>query len=432
MRSMTPQGGHRSMVDQGDDGAGGLLLPGVYPVTDTYGIVNDAPAINAAINSAATAAHPGGVVWIPPGTHRLKSTVHGSAGVRLQGAGSKTVLLVDDSGGNIGDAIVLSDLYRPAISDLTISATAPRAAGTAIHVTGGDLAHRLSAAYPLAACGATIERVDMDTQFNGLLVDNNAPASEWLLNVDNGIWRDFTAGGNGLWLNANSPPGNPGFGASQFFSRLFFYQRTATLIANAVRIQGSGDFNFRECETYGFDHGLVMDPPAGGFVTTGRFLNCFFDVSGHTTALIAPDPAAVFTDIEFGGCWFASSVAEHGLWLSTALAGDIRAYSCMFISNAIFGLVIAGGCKGFQADGCTFAGNQAGGAIATQNVTNFSIRNSKFVQEVYNAHQAQPIGVQVDLGCSEYIIALNNIHDAVTPLVDNGGAVAKIVAPNLL
>lgn len=408
-------------------------LSGVYPLVDTYGVVNDAPALNAAITAVSSAAHPGGVVWIPPGTHRLKSTVTNAAGVRLAGAGaSVTNLLVDDTGGNIGDAIVFSNIYRPAICDLTITATALRTAGNAIHVTGGDPSRTLSPTYPLSASAATIERVDMDSQFNGLLVDNNTPHSQWLLYVDNGVWSNFN-GGSGLWLNANTAPGDPGFGASHFISRLFFYNNLdATFVqGNGIRVQGSGDFNIRECETFGFNHGLLMDSPSDGFVTTGRFQNCYFDVSGNSTAEISPDPASVFYDIAFDGCWFASSEAAHGLYLNSSKAGDVRCVNCIFLGNNIFGLVIAAGCTGFQADACTFAGNVDGGVIATQSATDWAIRNSKFNGTVYNNVGTQPVGVQIDVGCVRYIVVNNNMHFNTTPILDNGGAVSKIVSPNL-
>lgn len=407
---------------------------GVYQLIDSYGVVDDAPAINAAIAALAARPHPGGDVEMPGGTHRLKSTVNLASGVTLRGAGTSCRLIIDDSSGNIGDGIKMSDTYGAGIRDLVISSVAQRTAGQAIHITGGDGTKLLSASYPLAANRTVIERVDMDSQFNGLLVDNNPPVSNWILFVNEGRWSNIT--GDGLSLNCNSAPGSPGFGASHFFSRLFMYNNPIFPVGNtnnnAFRMRGSGDFNVRECETYGFDHGLLMDPPANGFLTTGRFQNCFFDVSYDSTVEVAADPAAVFFDIAFEGCWFASSAAGHGLYLSTANSGDVRVGNSSFVGNNIFGLVIAGGCRGAQINNSKFYGNAAGAVIATQSPTDFQITTCQFRQRVYNTPAVQALCVQIDAGCDRFIIADNNMYDSVTPIVDSSGDVSKNIHGNLV
>ena len=89
-------------------------------------------------------------------------------------------------------------------------------------------------------------------------------------------------------------------------------------------------------------------------------------------------------------------------------------------------------CENIMVDSCAFSGNNSGGfrAVAAKH---FAVRNSLFTQgHLPVGSGTQAVGIQVDAGCDFYIVTGNDTTDSTgTGFVDNGGAVTKIVTPNL-
>ncbi len=377
------------------------------------------------VNSVDPAA--GAHMQIPAGSIGLGAGVSiAKPGITWDGWGRRTTRLVARTGYN-GDLLTYTNSYGSKISNLQFNAQTQRSAGRAIVVKGGDANLKLLNSFPLDASCLTVQNVDMDLQFSCMAVENNAGpplSAPWIVFVDNGRWR--AQGGEFVRLDASTSPGTAKFGASHFFHKLFMYANPTDANGIAIRITGTGDATFDSCETFGMKNGLMVNPPAGAFVEALRFTGCFFDSAGASVAKIAPDNSATLCrDIVFNGSWFSASLTEHGLYLATDGVQQVRAVNCTFLNNNGYGVVFGGGLNN-QIDAGQFWTNVTGGVIATRGAEatlfpqHFAVRNCQDISD--------PVGIQVNLGCDWYIIAYNDLHQAGTPLVDNGGAVNKLIA----
>lgn len=396
-------------------------------------ITDDTTAILNWIASVDPAA--GADIQLPPGSMLTSAEIAltGRPGITMRGRGT-TASVLKAKTAYTGAVIKCSNTWANRLKNIRIDSQTQRTAGTGIVVEGGNSSVPLSGSYPLNANQMVIEDVDMDNMFNCLSVINAAAplSTPWILDINRGRWHHD--GGTGLDLNATTAPGAASFGASHRFSNLFLYANPLSIASGAAyRIRGTGDARFTNCDSFGTYEALVMDPGPAGWVTTCRFTNCFFDSALKSVARLAPDAAVTtFGDIAFNSTWFASSGQEHGLYLATAKASNVRAVNCIFINNNIFGVVLAAACKNNDFTGCVFSSNATGGFIATGAATRFKITDCRGLGNYgVGPATAQPLGGQIDLLCTDYIIALNDLSQCATPLTDNGGVVNKYVAGNI-
>lgn len=352
----------------------------------------------------------------------------GKAGLTIRGLGTGSTRLLVKTGYN-GDLFTYTNCYAPRLRELTIGAQTQRTAGNAIVDAGGDATRLLSGSYPLSANELSIENVDMELQFGGLLVQNAAGplVTPWIVSVRNGRWQ--CNGGWGVDLNATTAPGTAKFGATHRISDLFVYSNPTVVsgTGGGYRIRGTGDARLLRCDSFGLFQGMLFDPGAQAWVTTVRVTDCFLDASVSSVCKLAPDAAVTtFGDIEFKGVWFASSTAEHGLYLATAKASNVRVIGGGMLNCNIFGLVIAAGCENVQVDGIVMSSNAVGGAICTGNATDFSIINSLALGDYgIGVPTAQPLGIQIDAGCDHYNVSYNNLRQCATPITNTPGTSAN-------
>lgn len=409
--------------------AAGSSEAGEYQLIDSSGAGDDAPALNSAI--AAAAARGGGVIEMGPGTHRWKSPVLvNSSGIGIKGAGAgATKIIIDDSSGQVGDGITFQDVNRCSITDLLITAAAPRTAGNAIMVSGGDPTMPIVTGLPQHSNGIVIERLDMDHQFKGItLKDSAGPPllSMWTCYVSDCRLRDFN-GGDFFTLNASD-------GSSHFIDGLYCTQTDVSLRTPGAGIvlSGSGESHWSRCVTYGTQYGILVQPISGGIVYASDFTQCVFDTAWTHCGFINVGPVRrTFGDVSFVRCWFGNAT-NYGCIVNDVGVSMVSFGRCTFIRNGFYGLALAS-CAQVDADICTFAANTQGGFLATGNATDFSVKNSRFLSTNGIVNVTQPVGVQVNAGCNNFIVTGNDLRDNTTPLIDSTGAGAnKITTPNLM
>lgn len=391
------------------------------------GVTDDTAALKNWIASVPAGA--GAEIILPAGSIRITSPIVVDAlnGINLHGRGRRaTTILIDDTAGNLGDALTFRNTNGCRVHDMSISAKAQRTAGRALVSEGGQPGLSIAPAYNFGRSGLSIERIDLDSQFGGFaFIDTpgTPPLGNWISYLDDCV--ALNCADDAFLLAAPS-------GASHFVRRFFAYNNPSAGAAAGIHCVGSGDFNFEQCETFGTGYGVLIDPPSTGFLGTGRFSNCFFDSAGVRTGYInLPTGISYFGDLEFSGCWFATS-QEHGMLVSGAGANFIRFLSSTFIHNVGFGLVY-NGCSYVTADGsCTFAANGSGGVLFTAAAKHCAVRSSVARSTTNIASATQPVGVQLNLGCDFCIVAMNDLHDNTTALMDASGGANNILAPNVL
>lgn len=407
---------------------------GVRQYTDSYGSVDDAPALNAALAAlAARSPNSGGVVPVDGGTHDIRSQVTVPPGCSIDGAGKDaTIFRVV---GNGFDAFNLTNPYGCAIRKCSIVSPTPRTSGIAIHIVGGNPGIQpffSGGGYTLSANETEVDQVNLDGQFDGIVIENNGAVAAWLAYIRNGLYS--TANG-GDQIRIDCPGTTPvTYGASFFVQRVFVVGQSAApaLSGNALRIRGAGDFTIEKFQSAIVNNGLVIDPVGTGRLSTGRFSLCQFDTAASLCASILPATTAIFGDIAFDTCWFAGG-GTHNVLVNSNAAQSIRFMNSFFFDAAQYGLVLTGtttGAAKIQVIGNQFSGGGSGGLRAV-NARNFDVSHNQFYPTQFPPNIGMPQAVTVDLGCQDFMVTYNDWHLAAAGLLDNSGAVNKIVTPNL-
>lgn len=415
------------IVTSPSPGVSDVSQNGVYQLVDTTGASDDAPALNSAIT--ALAARGGGVIEMAAENHRWKSpVVVPYSGIWIKGAGrGATKVIIDDSGGPVGDAITFQNTNGCSITDLRISAASPRTAGNAIVASGGDPTMPIVAGLPQHSNGIRIARVDMDSQFKGMtLQDSPGPPllSMWTCYVEDCRLFDFN-GGDFFTLNASD-------GSSHFINRLYCTQPDVSSLTPGAGIvlSGSGESHWSQCVTYGTQDGILVQPVSGGIVYASDFTQCVFDTAWRHCGFVNVGPVRrTFGDLSFARCWFGNAT-NYGCIVNDVGVSMVSFERCTFIRNGFYGLAVAS-CSQVDAGNSTFAANTQGGFLATGNASAFSVHGSRFLSTNGIVSATQPVGVQINAGCNNFMIFGNDLRDNTTPIIDNTVGATKVVANNL-
>lgn len=403
---------------------GGVTTPGADP----SGSADSAPAINYWLGHA-------NQVLAPPGNYKLKSPVLFSQnGTTLfsMARGYSTRFIADDAGGLAGgDAVTIKNLAGCTIQNIGFTSMAARTAGNYIRVTGGDPTQPLSAAYRLMDCNAEILDVDMDGAFYGTTIDNDVPNDyrNWRTTIRGGRCRNLSTNGVGIWINAGS---GTNFGGSQVIENWWMGQNPNNALA-AIRISQTGGAIIQgDMNSFGAQHCVLIDPPAGAFLTSLTFTGGFYDGSSLSNIRIVPDPAvAVFGAIRFVGCWIAGSTAAGNVEIIGAAAKDIRFSGCTIYSAAAGWNAVVDAARQVSFRDCSIAGATSGGLKFTNGAHSFDVQCNDFWAGIGTGQQGSPIGVQIDAGSDNYQVVNNNMEESVVKIVNTPGAAAtRIVSPN--
>lgn len=411
-----------------------LSVNGVLQLVDSYAVVNDSPAINAALVALAARPHNNGVLQMPSGDHRLRSTINVPSGCSMVGAGKNaTRLLIDDSLGNIGDGVSMVNPWACRISQLRIGAVAPRTAGRAIFIKGGNTAIQPffgAGGYLLSANETEVDQVDLDDQFDGIVIENNLPAATWLAYIRNGRYGTMN-GGDGIRLDTPGTVAGIDYGASFFVQRVFVTGLPGALTGNALHVKGAGDFTIEKFQSASTNIGCLIDPAVNGRLSTGRFSLCQFDTATTFCTHIVPAFGAVFMDVAFDTCWFAGG-GTHCLLANGSSVNSLRVENSFFFfagqyHMVITGPLVGGGIKNVSVLGNQFSGAGTGGFRAVATASNFDVSHNSFYPSVVPPIAGMPQAVTIDLGCTDFRVDANNWVNAAAGLLDNSGAVNKFV-----
>lgn len=377
---------------------------------------DDGPLINGTLDIA------GSITVLGPGTYRLRTGVTMAlSGLSLIGSGvGATTLLVDDSVGNIGDAVRLVNTSGCSVSNLTISAVSPRTVGTAIKIIGTTATES-----PLTAPRTIVRDVALRSQFNGIIVENDTTIATsrnfktYLKDLD---IADISTGGTGIWINAaTSYPTLTA--ASHFIENAWIFDEDRSSLAG-IRLTSTGDVTLTNNEVFGPDIGLLLDPTSGAMLTSVTVLGGFYDRSTTACLRIAPNAAVgAFGAINFDGVWFAGSTSGNVAEITGAAAKLINFVGCTFYSaeGSPAWCAKVNAANNIDFTGCNFAGGRTGGVLFTGSASGFSVGASRFTAAgVGTGLPGMPTGIQVDAGCDHYRITDNDLSDAAV------GGTAKI------
>jgi hypothetical protein len=422
--------GLQTSVDGGPAAPLGGVPPGDVALTDTYGVLDDAPAINSAL--ATLAANGGGTLYPPAGTHRLKSQVNITTnGIRIAGgARDRCIFLVDDSAGNIGDGFQIKNTYGVELRDFTINAQSQRTAGNGIHVVGGDPAKTV-VGLPLKNSGTLIKNVDMSGQFTGIFIERDQinVYENWRVYIEGGYHGFTSNGGQGIWIN------DPG-GASHFVEKWYFAQGSGTPTAG-IRLTGTGDVTLTNNEVFGANYALLMDPGSGGILACVTILGGFYDTGGIACMRIAPNAGASMCGvIKAIGAWMGTSAGNAAEIVGSAVKGA-HFTNCTFSGATAGWAMLVDGASDVDFQGCHFSAASVGGLKFTNSASRFTVQGSKFLtrEHVGSTPNSLPIGIQIDAGSDHYSVTGNNLSDAgiVTKITNTPGLAAaqRIVQDNV-
>lgn len=390
----------------------------------TGGTVDDVPAINATM--AAGAALGGSRVYLQRGNYLAKSLIDYPANdLRLIGQGPGITNIVFDNGTALAKWIRAFKRARCSLENVTLTsnAAAALAAGVAVSIEGGDPAIIWNGV-PL--CEFKLLNVEMTKQCSGAqIIDGTGAVPCWNVAIDSLMSR-WECGNNGVGLLVNTT------GGLQYIDRMSVTGASgaATPPLYQARIQATKDLNMiRFSGTLG-TNGLQIDPGAGQEVTACNIRDSRFDTVTGIGVNVAPNAAATHCrQIDIVDTWIANSLAGLVISGSPTRAVSARGNEIYFANGgpAIFLNPTPG------ATEIDIRDNQVGGnavaIYAANNSQNFSIQNNTVVIE-YGLTPAG--GLQVDLGCLNFIATGNNLRLATTPLQDLSGAVNKVVANNLI
>jgi hypothetical protein len=386
------------------------------------GVTDDTQALKNWI--ASVPANQGAEIILPAGDILLSSNVLASAmaGLTFTGRGRAATRLVAKSTYN-GDLLTLQNCIDTKIRDLTCTAQAARTGGGYIVISGGSPTIHLPGFALNAAC-CFVDRVDMDSMFNGVVMQDSSPANGcWQVYVRGGFYRGVSPGGVAVWMNSTDQVAGFPAGGSMFCEDLWILGADAPP-ANTygIRVQGTSDFTLSRCETWGLTNGLRIDPGAGQTVEAGNIIGCFFDFSAAECAVIKAVTGSNVTQILIDNTWFAGGT--KGLFIDGSGGGNLS-YTAIsnsrFYANSALGLETLSQTNA-TVTGCQFQGNVVQDLYFAGNGVGNTATGNRCSSPGAN-------GIQVDAANNNYVLSGNNTAGSLG-IVDNGTA-PRAVGNNL-
>jgi hypothetical protein len=405
---------------------------GVWDVVDK-GVSNTGSGDQtSAIAALAAAAPAAGVsaLWFRPGRYRVPGNMvmSGIEGVTLVGAGSGQTLI--DNSGSTAHTFDLSHTWSCGVTGMSFVSSTNRTAGSSLRINGGHTSHMFDQA---TETNCHIDDVEFSKQFNGLEIfddDSSYPGGAWGVYAHRLICRDMSLNGVPLLINSR-------YGGIHIIRDAFIGPTTigGTRPLAGVRVLASNDFTLDRVSQIACQYGLLADPSvAGAIVRAGNITNCFFDTNTEDAIKLAPGAGTILDQLHFVDTWAASSKN-----LINVLTG---ADGCEFVGMKLYRAVgTSSNGWGVRFDGATRCGiskSKIGGAVSGGVLLTGSSRDCG-VDGVtvwtgpadYGMPTAPPVGIQIDLGCLDYVVTNNNTRGATTHVTDNGGAVSKTVTGNI-
>lgn len=388
---------------------------------------DDTSAIQAAINAAYAAG--GGVVYLPPGRYKISGTLAltpgtSGTGVQLVGAGNGISYLVTDNA--TSDMVTIGVTSSSSTSTIvprgcairrltfTASSSSLRTAGAAIKVW--------------AANGCLIEDVDVDSQFNGIVVQAGNAGSTFPyvvgLHIVRGNHGPYSQPNSiGLWINGNTYTGDI------YIDGLVMNGLAAA--GAGIRITGTGAVWITNCDILGFNYGLLLDPgstelqaPIGtNYVDFLFVMNCGFDTNTTHGIYCNPQTPGIVRGSVFTGCWTSnngkgtgSGVRVDGNAVNLTLGLEFVGHRAIGNGDGAF---IGTSGRDVQFDAAMITGNVHSGIIFGAPIVGLAVRNSRIGE--FMGYGKNEYGIYVTSGCYTFIIVGNNFLGNTTNYITGSG-----------
>lgn len=354
------------------------------------GVTDDAPAINAAIQSLPIT---GGVVVFPPGGYwKLGSSITmNRSAVTLIGAGVGNSSAIVNS----NSTFPLIDVTAADCSIRDLSLAAGFASGTSYAIDSSN-----------AATGLFIENVSVNGTYHGIRIRclrghvHRADVKEIATTHGIGIMVDHSGLPDGVCEITSCTVENNGA----------LRGRSGLELQNAIGVQASN------CDFMQMNYACILANNS----FSCNFNNCFFDTSGTDGVLITGSVVRS----RFSNCWF-SSAAGRGLNVTGAVCRGLILNTCEFYDNALVGIDFgAGTYDGTIVSSCLFSGNLTDINVAND-VNHFTIQGCR--TGAIGGFAASATGLYINATNNWYVVTGNRLHN----FTDSGGGANKVVANNL-
>lgn len=401
------------------------------------GTSDDMPAICAALTTSCPTGHC--IAKLRPSTYRIKSicgvgtTGPVTTGVQLEGYGpGATTLLIDDSGGNIGDVLTFTNTLDSAVRMLSFNTTTgtPRTAGSYVTVAGGDPSIILPG-FAIQATFFHFDDVNVYNWFNGVVVkDSSTTNGARGVYIRRGFWNGAASGGRGILLSSLSETAGYPNGASFFLSDLWMQgTSTSTPPSNsiAVEVTGTCDWTSSNIETWGFTHGGEMDPPTGTRVLSTHMVGDFWDFSSSDSFLMTSVGGGEIRWVDVDTTWFAGG--NVGLNASGVNELNVSGASRSF-GNATWGFLISAS-NPVNISSTENTNNCAGDIKITGSSDRFTLTgNHCHSNGSICAVPVVDVPIEADVGSSHGTIVGNECTNSNGSILDNTGSSQVIVNEN--
>lgn len=359
------------------------------------------------------------------GTYRLTSQLAVTTnGNQLVGNGpGATFLEIDDAGGMSGtDAILVNSVLQFSLKGMSVTATTARTAGSFLKIKGKNT---ITATPAQRTHQYTIEDVDAESQFNGVVINNGDNGDgAWGGFITRCEWMRFSSGGT--YLDVNSTAGGQHYVCDL---KIYGSDSASGRALAGVRYRGGADLELVNVNVVYLATGLLIDPPSGQTANVLYATSCLWDNCSTNNVAITPAAGSYCNIINLVNNWYGAATAIDNMTISGPAA---QVY--------VIGGTVIGGSNGIKATGAggavdihvtgktMFSGQSTNGFYATGSLQNFSVEGNfgptaNLASGISVAAPAK--GIQIDAGCDWYEL-YSNIHRCATPITDSGGANKKV------
>jgi hypothetical protein len=386
---------------------------GSFNVTDlvynvkSYGATgNGTTDDTAAIQAAITAASAGGIVWFPPGTYQIGSTITVTTpGTTLAGAGPIASTVRATAGLTAGHMIQIgngSDTYADGrIEGLSLTSASAKTGGAAVFITKCQR--------------VTVEAVFTTNQYDSVKILDSTVVRLIDLNL-------YNQARHGIWID--------GATGNDFFLARVVADNTPSAAGQGIFISGGSALIAENCDFLHFTNGLLLQPTTGRASEWHFLTGMIFDSCSNDGIHIGGGDGDIY-GVTFANCWSASN-ANQGVYVGAG-AGDIEGIEfgdSKILSNGNNGFQLVSPATRITIADSTIVGNSqdssAGyhGIRVEAGITHLTITGTQCYDGL-GVTAMQGYGISFVSGATDYVIAQgNNLIGNVSGGIDNEAGVS--------
>lgn len=415
IRSFLAGGGGVAALGMGNLNASPLACSGPYFNVCDYGAVgdglsDDTSAIQSAIDAAGVS---GGIVLVPGGQYKISgSLVFDKNGVRLQGGGCRSTLLISAAAGI--DAIRIIDCLNVTIEGIGIYSAVPWSSGRGIRCIRSGLV-RITETY-------------IENQFICMSMDSS------MVTIRDGYWSPSP---NGTAVIVGETLTNPESTEVHIDNLVvdWAYHVTPSHSGYGLRIRHASGVWVSNSDFIHCEYGLCIDPPSGFYVNFCFFSDCAWDSCSIRCIVIGPNTGGFASSLFFSNCWSAS--CEYDTCYVGGPVDGIQFTNHRFYNSQIGnGIFVHGTATNVMIDSSFASGCAAGtGYVFHDGLSKFALRNSLSGPSGGPSLATFPpnlSGAYIGTGCSNFIISGNILNGNTISSITDSSIGVKVIANNLL